>query len=596
VASSIFKLGVVGGCASHVPCTCGGILAVCPNTWIICTAEDCTGAVIAGATVVVKDSGGTTVGTCTTVLSAGIPCSPCDIPRSGLYFSWTNTIIGNGSGTLAYNAAVPEWKYTAAGGGSTTYGPKYASSCVDGGGGTFAWTSPGNAKVNDGIYASASTSNLQATNFLDWTSFGFPTIPTGVAIDGIKLEVACYATSTSITDSGVYLIKSGTRTATNKSASTPLALALAVLTYGGPTDKWGTTWTAADWNSSTSGASWSAVQSAFATKTVYVDYAKLTIYASGIGWTAVLACVSGTMQLTVTAASGTYTPSMTSHNCSTMTATHTASGGLSTTDGFGTFRYAGTPTPPSACCTISLASAGTYTATVSATGYVTQSKTTTTICNNSYKSTILLPSPIATVKVTTCMLPVPGASVTITDPLGGTATYTTDSIGQFTFPILLTGVYGYSVGAGAFGHCTLAKTGSQSLNVYGCAGQTITINLPLDTSCWCCPCPVDTLLPFYVTGPGGTVTLTFFPAGHPGYWYGSATSGGVYYYSFHCLQTLYWAFSDNTTGALLCSGDSTSLGVPITTSCNPPAYTYSVPRYFQGGSTYCGPYTFTVTQ
>ena len=36
-------------------------------------------------------------------------CSPCNIPKQDLTLSWTNTLTGNGSTTLTYNAALSNW-------------------------------------------------------------------------------------------------------------------------------------------------------------------------------------------------------------------------------------------------------------------------------------------------------------------------------------------------------------------------------------------------------------------------------------------------------------------------------------------------------
>ena len=172
-------------------------------------------------------------------------------------------------------------------------GPNYASSCVDGSGGVFSWTNPGNAAASDGSYATSFSNNDQTTNYLTWTGFGF-SIPSGATIDGIVLEVGRLAQTTQVSDAGVYLVKGGSRVGVNRFNGVGIGGTLAIATYGSSSDLWGATWTDSDVNASNFGAAWSAVNSSLANRTVSVDYARITVYyTTGSGATASASALVG---------------------------------------------------------------------------------------------------------------------------------------------------------------------------------------------------------------------------------------------------------------------------------------------------------------
>ncbi len=109
---------------------------------------------------------------------------------------------------------------------------------------SYTWTNIENAKVPDNVYATqAASGTISASNF------GF-NIPSGSIIKGIILEV--YASTTNYWLEYVQLFRNGVGTVNKASENpNPWSAGMAIRTYGGPTDLWGTTWTPAQINEST---------------------------------------------------------------------------------------------------------------------------------------------------------------------------------------------------------------------------------------------------------------------------------------------------------------------------------------------------------
>lgn len=152
-----------------------------------------------------------------------------------------------------------------------------------------AWGTPDNAKVADDTYTTVGILFVSDSDYLNVYNYGF-SIPTGATIDGVTVDVhrkANFDEATKrIRDSTLHLRKAGTRTGTNKAATTtnwPTAEATA--TYGGAADLWGNTLAPADINNSGFGVSLKVVcGSAFSVQTAYVDYIAITInYTEGGG-------------------------------------------------------------------------------------------------------------------------------------------------------------------------------------------------------------------------------------------------------------------------------------------------------------------------
>lgn len=116
-----------------------------------------------------------------------------------------------------------------------------------------AWVNPNNIKLDDGSSATCSSSadfsvssaQLNATNF----SFG---IPAGAVINGIVVQIKRAKNRITINDNTVTVLKAGATTANRRVVGT-WPDSLEYISYGSPTDLWGTTWTVANVNASTTG-------------------------------------------------------------------------------------------------------------------------------------------------------------------------------------------------------------------------------------------------------------------------------------------------------------------------------------------------------
>ena len=163
-----------------------------------------------------------------------------------------------------------------------TTGPLIPATATDTSGGLAYWTSPNNAKVEDGN--SASDFNVGpggGAHFgfpLELTNYGF-TLPTAAVIDGIKLEAKVSGTG-GVHDDQIYLKYSGGTT--GGSANTPnfgqfWGSSLNWLTWGGPTSLWGRTWTPAEINNAAFGAGLCGFPNS-GSNTMNIDAVRITVY------------------------------------------------------------------------------------------------------------------------------------------------------------------------------------------------------------------------------------------------------------------------------------------------------------------------------
>lgn len=143
------------------------------------------------------------------------------------------------------------------------------------------WTDPGNAMADDGSYATAVIPRKGYTCVLRLIDFDF-SIPAGVTIDGVKVEVRrCANVGNNLRDGLVQLTKDGTNgVGSNKAVSgINWPSSPANQEYGGGTDLWETSWTAAEINSAAFGVLFSAYNNHGAhSRTAYVDYIRVTVY------------------------------------------------------------------------------------------------------------------------------------------------------------------------------------------------------------------------------------------------------------------------------------------------------------------------------
>lgn len=145
--------------------------------------------------------------------------------------------------------------------------------------GSQAWYYANSATVSDDDYAITVLNDQQTSNFLRCLGYGF-NIPTGAVITGITLRVERAATDSNISDASVRLIKASNRAGADKATDTDYSQnSDSVQTYGGSTDLWSTTWTAADINNANFGAAISSRKrgNSGGARYVGIDHVSITV-------------------------------------------------------------------------------------------------------------------------------------------------------------------------------------------------------------------------------------------------------------------------------------------------------------------------------
>ena len=152
--------------------------------------------------------------------------------------------------------------------------------------GAVAWTSPGLITALGGASASAVLTAGQESHYLKALTFNL-NVPSTATISGIRLDVAATGQPNNAVDDGaVRLVKAGTIQTGERARGDLLWYGQEVFrTYGGPTDLWGTTWTASDVNNVNFGAAITATAPMGVGATALVDAMQITVYytlASGL--------------------------------------------------------------------------------------------------------------------------------------------------------------------------------------------------------------------------------------------------------------------------------------------------------------------------
>lgn len=145
------------------------------------------------------------------------------------------------------------------------------------------WANPANIFADDGVNATTAYlldggGSKVGLALLVARGFGY-SLPSTAIIDGIQLEYKVSAANRwSEANSGIRLRKAGVSAGNNKAGTG--STTSGVWTYGGPTDLWGTTWTAADINNTDFGANldFDAVTSSPADYVMQIDYVRITVY------------------------------------------------------------------------------------------------------------------------------------------------------------------------------------------------------------------------------------------------------------------------------------------------------------------------------
>jgi hypothetical protein len=145
------------------------------------------------------------------------------------------------------------------------------------------WTSSSRAETSNNSYATYSIARSADSASLDMTDFGFA-IPSSATITGITVDVERKASSNTasnyITDTDVYLLRSGATAGTDHAlTTTKWPSSDGSQDYGSTADLWGTTWTAAQLNSSSFGVRLRAhaTCSSSCTLTASVDAISVTV-------------------------------------------------------------------------------------------------------------------------------------------------------------------------------------------------------------------------------------------------------------------------------------------------------------------------------
>ena len=149
---------------------------------------------------------------------------------------------------------------------------------------TFNTPSDAIASDNDRAFAASLIGLLSGnTHYLKASSFGF-SIPSQAVICGIEVEIEKSASNISllatVEDNVVRLMKGGSIVGSNYATGANWTNSDAYYTYGGPSDLWGTSWTAADINANGFGLAFSARINGIISllPIARVDHFQITVY------------------------------------------------------------------------------------------------------------------------------------------------------------------------------------------------------------------------------------------------------------------------------------------------------------------------------
>jgi len=147
-------------------------------------------------------------------------------------------------------------------------------------GNSYNWVDQDNIKIlNTTTFAYSDMDATLGTDYLIAETFNF-NIPPAAIINGIEMKVMRKATTNgTIKDGFIHLRSLGTLKGENKAIVDSYTTTWSEITYGGPTDLWGTTWTYTEINASNFGCSFRPVQPGPASlQRVQAAYIKLKVY------------------------------------------------------------------------------------------------------------------------------------------------------------------------------------------------------------------------------------------------------------------------------------------------------------------------------
>ncbi|MBI4305247.1 MAG: hypothetical protein HY678_02910, partial [Chloroflexi bacterium] len=140
-----------------------------------------------------------------------------------------------------------------------------------------AWSNPGNITSSNDASAQVTAHVNYASDSLQATNFAFA-IPSAATISGIEVQIERRASAAGIRDGSLQLLKAGGVAGVDKrDNSVDWPSTDTVRTYGGPTDRWGVSWTPADINASNFGAAL-MIGAAPNSPLAYVDHIQIKVY------------------------------------------------------------------------------------------------------------------------------------------------------------------------------------------------------------------------------------------------------------------------------------------------------------------------------
>ncbi len=173
------------------------------------------------------------------------------------------------------------------GGSPTSQGPYGSSDLSTSGVGGGAWSSPTSAGVSDNAYAFHQSSGSGVTQELQARGFGF-TVPASATINGVVFQVEMKASvlnpfSLSVHDNTARIVKAGSQVGTDYARASGVLWPESdtVITYGGSSDLWGTTWTGNEISAATFGFDIGAFVAT--NNTAHIDYISATVYYTPAG-------------------------------------------------------------------------------------------------------------------------------------------------------------------------------------------------------------------------------------------------------------------------------------------------------------------------
>jgi hypothetical protein len=145
-----------------------------------------------------------------------------------------------------------------------------------------AWSNPGNITADDGVNAQVDLGAFGNSMYLRGTNVSSATNAIGASdtIDGIEARWQIQASGTNCHHTNGYLVKAGTQVGSNVGPGVGQSLPTSMTnqTFGGPTNKWGTTWSVAQVKATNFGFENSVGTSTSSARSMYSDVYFINVY------------------------------------------------------------------------------------------------------------------------------------------------------------------------------------------------------------------------------------------------------------------------------------------------------------------------------